>query len=106
MAQEKIDRLTQENALALAAGMSYGKWKAKQPVQQVQQIEAPTVAEQEYLPKYRLVCAHCGEEFLAYSRNKKYCSDKCKWKADYKRQQEKRAQARERTPDRKQGAEK
>ena len=30
--KKKPDKLSQEVSMALAAGMSYGKWKAKQPV--------------------------------------------------------------------------
>lgn len=85
MAQEKIDRLAQENAAALAAGMSYGKWKAKQSLQQ---IVAPAVAEEEK-PKYRHVCEYCGEEFFIKSKRlQKYCCEECQRQAKRQRERE------------------
>ena len=85
MTKKKIDRLTQENAAALAAGMSYGKWKAKQSLQQ---IEAPAVAEEEK-PKYRHICEYCGQEFFIKSkRQQKYCCEECRKEASYQRERE------------------
>lgn len=74
---KKPDKLTQENAQALAAGMSYGKWKALQPV--AVKEEKPS------LPIYDMrKCAFCGLEFRqTYSSSrKKYCGDWCR-KAAY-----------------------
>lgn len=85
MAKDEIDRLTQENATALAAGMSYGKWKAKQ---YLQQIEAPAVAEEEK-PKYRHVCEYCGQEFFIKSKRlRKYCTEECRREASNQRERE------------------
>lgn len=69
---KKPDKLTRENAQALAAGMSYGKWKALQPV--------PVKEETPPLPIYNMrKCAYCGLEFRQSdgSGRKKYCSDRC-----------------------------
>lgn len=86
MEKEKIDRLAQENAAALAAGMSYGKWKAKQPVKP---IEAPAVAE---TPKYRHVCEYCGEEFFIKSKRlQKYCCEECREAAERQRAMERKS---------------
>lgn len=88
MANKEIDRLTQENAAALAAGMSYGKWKARQYVPQAA-AKAPTVAGEEK-PQYRHVCEYCGKEFFIKSkRQQKYCCYDCRYEADNKRLREK-----------------
>lgn len=72
MARRKMDKLSREVAMAREAGMSYGKWKAMQPV------VAPT-------PKRvgrAVVCAYCGKEFIQYTKNqRKYCDDLCKGRA-------------------------
>ena len=70
---KKPDKLTRENAQALAAGMSYGKWKALQPV--------PVKAEKPPKPIYTMrKCAFCGLEFRQSDGcgRKKYCSDRCR----------------------------
>lgn len=86
MAKNEIDRLTQENAAALAAGMSYGKWKAKQYVKQIAE-PAPAVAE---MPQYRHVCEYCGQEFFVKSkRQQKYCCEECRIEAACQRSREK-----------------
>lgn len=86
MAKNEIDRLTQENAAALAAGMSYGKWKAKQYVAQAA-AKSPAVAE---TPQYRHVCEYCGQEFfIKAKRQQKYCCEECRREASYQREREK-----------------
>lgn len=80
-----MDKLSQDAAAALAAGMTYGKWKAKQPVKQ---IEAPAVAEEEK-PQYRHVCEYCGKEFfIKTNRKQKYCCKDCCREAYNKRARE------------------
>ncbi len=80
-----MDKLAKEAAAALAAGMTYGKWKAKQSLQQ---IEAPAVAEEEK-PQYRHVCEYCGKEFFVHAeRGQKYCSEDCRRDAYNKRARE------------------
>ena len=67
------DRLSQEATLAIAAGMSYGKWKAMQPL-----IDMPT----EKISDCRTrACQRCGILFLLNKKGngvKKFCSDDCR----------------------------
>lgn len=77
MARKKMDRLSRENAQALAAGMSYGKWKA---MQQPVKVEKKKVQE-EYIEN---VCPWCGKKFIPQSKRKKtYCSATCQKVAYY-----------------------
>jgi hypothetical protein len=67
-----MDQLTLDSIAAQKAGMSYGKWKALQPLVQVK--AAPDDAEK--------VCEICGREIpfrgRGSGREKKYtCSDRC-----------------------------
>lgn len=76
------DKLAQDAAAALAAGMSYGKWKATQPVVAVKK-NLPAIG----IPTRR--CACCGVEFRADdSPNKIYCGVNCRNKAAYWRSKE------------------
>lgn len=73
MAKKKqMDKLSQEVSQELAAGMSYGKWKAMQP-------RVP-FRPKEPLESYReFTCEHCGVKFIRYDRkSQKYCGDRCK----------------------------
>ena len=59
--------------MAIAAGMSYGKWKAMQNPVTVQMPKS------EPTPKAILVCDECGQKFPVYdNRNRKFCSEKCR----------------------------
>lgn len=82
---KKPDKLTQENAQALAAGMSYGKWKALQPVA-VEEKKPPK-------PIYNMrVCVICGLEYRGSENGKqKYCSKKCAREAVYRARRERGA---------------
>jgi hypothetical protein len=62
-----MDNLARNALLATQAGMSYGKWKALQPV---------VVPEKKELPEGWRLCPGCGKEFTGRS-NKKYCSPEC-----------------------------
>ena len=67
----KPDKLSHEVNMALAAGMSYGKWKA---------MQTPVVVEKP-VPKVKAmqVCDECGAEFPVYdNRTRKFCSEKCR----------------------------
>lgn len=68
---KKLDRLTEESNKALAAGMSYGKWKA---------MQNPTVVEKpDQKAKAVLVCSRCGKKFPVFdNRKRKFCSEKCR----------------------------
>lgn len=65
MARKKMDKLSQDVAKAMAAGMSYGKWKAMQD---------PVVIK----PKEKHYCLNCGRELIPKTRNPpKYCDAYC-----------------------------
>jgi Tfp pilus assembly protein PilE len=72
---KESDKLAQEVSQAIAAGMSYGRWKAMQPAVEIQ--KKPSVFEQQYL-----TCAYCGCQFVdSMGRRMKYCGDRCKARA-------------------------
>lgn len=83
MKNPKQDRLTQEALAATNAGMSYGKWKAQQPVQKpiVQQTPKP----KEPAARPRPLCRICGKAIPEFSRRRVTCSPECASKADYYR---------------------
>ena len=71
MAKKKEpDKLAQDAAAALAAGMSYGKWKAMQnPVK----IEKPKLDEKEII-----LCLNCGAQVKqCTNHSRKYCGPYC-----------------------------
>jgi hypothetical protein len=74
-----MDNLIRDMRLCEKAGfgVSYGKWKATQPV-----VDAP---KRKTSGKVR-TCEYCGKEiFDKYNRNRKYCDDNCRSNAWYKR---------------------
>lgn len=77
MARKKMDRLSRESCEALAAGMSYGKWKALQAPMEV------TIPEPD---GNRSICQHCGKVFYQKGgKRRKYCDDKCSKDAENER---------------------
>ena len=71
MAKKKEpDKLARDAAAALAAKMSYGKWKALQgnPVPQ---------KKADGIPDGWKVCKRCGKHFKPTNKNQKYCEYKC-----------------------------
>ena len=72
--KKKMDKLSWENAHALAAGMSYGKWKAMQePVKIVPKTEST----EGWQP-----CEYCGTLFKP-KKGKRFCCDECRREAYY-----------------------
>lgn len=70
MTDQTIDRLAEEATAALAAGMSYGKYKALQRENMLPQtVPTTTTAESD------LVCAICGKPISL--RKRKYCGPEC-----------------------------
>lgn len=66
------DKLSRENSQALAAGMSYGKWKAMQPVVPIE----PKPPKEIYFER---ICEHCGCTFIRHDcKQVKYCGDRCR----------------------------
>ena len=82
--KQKVDRLAHEAALALAAGMSYGKWKAMQPPVEPDVYDG-------IAPGWR-VCKCCGKPFKPKTQNKQiYCEIYCQKQAQYERDRQRRA---------------
>ena len=75
MAKKKpMDKLSWENAQALAAHMSYGKWKAKQAPVKIEKVEE--------IPEGWSKCECCGRIFKpTIKRPQKYCDTVCRSKA-------------------------
>lgn len=73
MARKKqMDKLAQEASQALAAGMSYGKWKAMQAPVKIEPKPDPFKIK-------TYICAYCGAEFAPDdNRYRKYCGDRCR----------------------------
>lgn len=66
-----MDRLARNAMLAKQANMSYGKWKAMQPIVEVK--EKP-------MPEDWKRCKWCGE-FLDGKNGRQYCNDVCRREA-------------------------
>lgn len=85
MAQYKVmDKLAQDAAAALAARMSYGRWKALHPYTKDKE-EEPTV------PKGCKTCKHCGKAFRPKpGTSQVYCEVWCQKEAQRKRDRERK----------------
>lgn len=70
MAKKKMDKLSQEVAMALAAGMSYGKWKA---------MQAPAkITPKTDMPEGWRKCEWCGTWYKPKTkRPQKFCELSC-----------------------------
>ena len=66
-----MDRLARNAMLAKQAGMSYGKWKAMQPIVEVK--EKPK-------PEGWRGCEYCGEPFQS-KQGKRFCNLECRRQA-------------------------
>lgn len=85
MANSEQDRLSIESSMALAAGMSYGKWKALQKFTNTTQS-----TKREFW--VRRICEYCGKEFVQYDRRvRKYCNAVCQITKNQERMIERRA---------------
>lgn len=71
MANEKPDRLALDAAKAKAAGLSYGKWRAMQPVKETA----------DEIPKNMKKCLYCEKAFVPKKGNQKYCCIYCQKEA-------------------------
>ena len=65
-----MDRLARNAMLARQAGMSYGKWKAMQPVVNVKEMKE--------LPEGWIKCECCEKPFKPFSGNQRYCEYMCR----------------------------
>lgn len=68
--KREMDNLAKDAAAALAAGMSYGKWKA------LQENPLPKKKKDE-IPDGWKVCKRCGKPFKPKATNQKYCDFVC-----------------------------
>ena len=75
-----MDRLARNAMLARQANMSYGKWKAMQPI-------VPIAEKKETSPVKMKVCPWCGKQFEAKGK-KVYCDDFCRNQDYYERNKE------------------
>ena len=84
MAKKKeMDKLSQEVSMALASGMSYGKWKA---------LQEPVKIEPKQPKEYfiRRICVVCKSEFISFdNRNRVVCGEKCRKLLPSERQRQK-----------------
>ncbi len=79
------DQLAKDAAAALAAGMSYGRWKAMQDPVQIYK-------KQDLEPGWRL-CAWCGRPFKPkINRNQLYCEVYCQRTAQKHRDRQRDAE--------------
>lgn len=80
MKTEKTDKLSQEVSMAIAAGMSYGKWKAMQPEKTTKAVKK--------IPEGMKECPHCGKLFTPHNGKHKFCEPYCRIEASYEKQRE------------------
>jgi hypothetical protein len=67
------DKLAQESTAALAAGMSYGKWKA---------MQNPVTIQKPPPPEGWRTCVWCGQPFKPKNKGvQKYCESTCQLQA-------------------------
>lgn len=82
--EEQPDKLTRDNSAEIAAGMSYGQWKAMQPPAPIEPRKPPAV----YVEH---TCACCGCTFVSYDRkDRKYCDNKCRKRAAYEQEKKRK----------------
>lgn len=65
-----MDNLARNAMLAKQAGMSYGKWKALQPVVPIEKKEV--------VPEGWIRCAYCNKPFKPHNPQQKYCEYMCR----------------------------
>ena len=63
-----MDNLARNAMLAKEANMSYGRWKAMQPIVEMKKPEIPEGA---------IKCIGCGKVFVPSSPKQKYCDVTC-----------------------------
>ena len=86
--KKKMDNLAKDAAAALAAGMSYGRWKALHP--KTDAVES----QDDEIPYGWKPCKNCGKYFKPTKGGQRYCDGQCKIEAQRTRDRElKRMQA-------------
>ena len=96
MAKKKeMDNLAKDAAAALAAHMSYGKWKAMQD-------NSVAVKKKDEIPESWKVCPHCGKSFKPTKGTpQKYCEMFCQQQAQALRRSKKNCERQKRYRERK-----
>jgi transposase-like protein len=87
MAKKKkaMDNLARDAAAALAAGMSYGRWKALHPYTKDKEEQESEV------PEGWFICKHCGKQFKPRSgTQQRYCEPWCQKEAQRERDRERK----------------
>ena len=79
--KKEMDNLAKDAAAALAAGMSYGKWKAMQGYRTVEKIEE--------IPEGWKLCKRCGKAFKPTNKQI-YCDIDCQKAAQREKDKGKR----------------
>lgn len=77
------DNLSLDAMDALAAGMTYGKWKALHPetkeANESRLSQPAPKREYKETPKvYEYICRGCGKKFTTTTKPRRYCDDHCK----------------------------
>jgi hypothetical protein len=80
--KNRPDKLAQEVSQAIAAGLSYGKWKALQPV---------VAVEPQAIPDGWQPCEYCGKPFKRVG-GKRYCEAYCRLEAYNARRRKEQAE--------------
>ena len=81
--KKPTDNLALDAMDALAAGMTYGRWKAEHP--NTKEANEPRLAPkkkdpEQYEPRkvHESVCCVCGKKFLTLNKKRVYCDDVCR----------------------------
>lgn len=81
--KQEPDKLEQEVSQAIAAGMTYGRWKALQP---------PAQTESKPIPDGWLVCEYCGKPFKPRIKTaQRFCEVGCQKRAYSEKHKKKNA---------------
>ena len=82
-AKNEPDQLAKDVSAAIAAGMSYGKWKAMQ--------DPVNIYQPKDLPEGWKLCAYCGKPFkIKSSKKQMYCDIYCQRAAQKERDRQKK----------------
>lgn len=76
-----MDNLTMNAIQCKAAGVSYGQWKAMNPVTKAIEIDECLVEKS---------CAYCGKQFKTKNKRKVFCCEECCHNAQLAKQRERR----------------
>lgn len=75
-----MDNLARDSIAALAAGMSYGKWKALQEQKPIMPRQ-----EKDVYSEFKKKCEWCGTEFMFSRKTQRFCCMSCYHKDYYQR---------------------